>query len=448
MWCSARPAASAPRSISRDRRRRGTGGFVHPRRGCGRLLGHFGLLGRGHQRRRLRRPHHRGALGDGPGATARTVPATAMWCSARPAASAPRSISRNIAGAAPAASSSTARMRTIIRPFGLLGRRHQRRRLRRPHRRGSCADGPRGAGHAHRCRRQLCGVRQGGRVRRGDRSRRRRRRHRRLRHPRRGCGRPLRRFGLLGRRHRRRRLRRPHRRGALCRRPGAAPGTRNDAGDSYVLFGSATIGGSANHVTHLGGAGAQTLTGNAAANVMVGGRGNDTSSATAAPTCCAAARATTSSRSAMRPSGASTAAPATTCWRSRRPSRSPTADFRKVFDVESLRLGNGATNLTLGPIAAHAFDGRCDQRIPARDRRRAGDERGGDDQRRHVHPPADRQLCRRQRGCEANWRDRKRHIYRRQRQRHPRWRARHRHADRRRGQRHLCARQRHRHGHR
>ena len=31
--------------------------------------------------------------------------------------------------------------------------------------------------------------------------------------------------------------------------PGAAPGTRCDAGDSYVLFGSATIGGSVNHVT-------------------------------------------------------------------------------------------------------------------------------------------------------------------------------------------------------
>ncbi len=37
--------------------------------------------------------------------------------------------------------------------------------------------------------------------------------------------------------------------------PGAAPGTRSAAGDSYVLFGSATIGGSANHVTNIGGAG-------------------------------------------------------------------------------------------------------------------------------------------------------------------------------------------------
>ncbi len=58
--------------------------------------------------------------------------------------------------------------------------------------------------------------------------------------------------------------------------PGAAPGTRPHAGDSYVLFGSATIGGSANHVTNLGGDGAQTLTGTAAADDMVGGRDNDT----------------------------------------------------------------------------------------------------------------------------------------------------------------------------
>ncbi len=32
-------------------------------------------------------------------------------------------------------------------------------------------------------------------------------------------------------------------------------------------------------------------------------------------------------------------------------------DFRKVSEVESLRLGNGATSLTLGPIAARAIDG-------------------------------------------------------------------------------------------
>ena len=54
-----------------------------------------------------------------------------------------------------------------------------------------------------------------------------------------------------------------------------AGNTRDLAGDSYVLFGSATIGGSVNHVTHLGTAAADVLTGDAAANDMVGGLGND-----------------------------------------------------------------------------------------------------------------------------------------------------------------------------
>ena len=63
--------------------------------------------------------------------------------------------------------------------------------------------------------------------------------------------------------------------------PGVAPGTRNAAGDSYVVFGDATIGGSINHVTNLGGDGSQTLNGTAAADDMVGGRDNDACSAAA-----------------------------------------------------------------------------------------------------------------------------------------------------------------------
>ena len=46
--------------------------------------------------------------------------------------------------------------------------------------------------------------------------------------------------------------------------------TRNLAGDSYVLFGSGTIGGSVDHVTHLGTAGDDVLIGNGAPNDMVG----------------------------------------------------------------------------------------------------------------------------------------------------------------------------------
>jgi Ca2+-binding RTX toxin-like protein len=50
---------------------------------------------------------------------------------------------------------------------------------------------------------------------------------------------------------------------------------RDRAGDSYVLFGSATIGGSTSAVTQAGDAGDNVLIGNGAADVMVGGHGND-----------------------------------------------------------------------------------------------------------------------------------------------------------------------------
>ena len=53
--------------------------------------GSVGRLGRRRQRRRLRRPHHRGADGRTPTAT---IPARATSCSARPRASPPLSISR------------------------------------------------------------------------------------------------------------------------------------------------------------------------------------------------------------------------------------------------------------------------------------------------------------------------------------------------------------------
>ena len=54
-----------------------------------------------------------------------------------------------------------------------------------------------------------------------------------------------------------------------------AGNTRGYAGDTYVLFGSATIGDSVDHVTHLGTAADDLLTGDAAPNDMVGGLGND-----------------------------------------------------------------------------------------------------------------------------------------------------------------------------
>ena len=228
----------------------GTGGFViHGRMPATVRL--FGLLGRGHQRRRLRRPHHRGALcrrpgaaparatlpatatwcsarpagfgaaidlaatsppapaascihgadaddwsgcsvssagdingdgfddlivgahcADGPGRHGtRTMPATAMWCSARPAASArdrsramsPRGTGGFVIHGADA--------RRSVRPFGLLGRRHQRRRLRRPDRRGVLRRRSRRDAHAHRAGDSYVVFGKAGGVRRRDRSR-------------------------------------------------------------------------------------------------------------------------------------------------------------------------------------------------------------------------------------------------------------------------------------
>ena len=51
--------------------------------------------------------------------------------------------------------------------------------------------------------------------------------------------------------------------------------TRNAAGEVYVIFGSATLGGSSSQVTDQGGDGNDVLTGDGGADVMIGGGGND-----------------------------------------------------------------------------------------------------------------------------------------------------------------------------
>ena len=81
-----------------------------------------------------------------------------MWCSARPAASRRDDRPRRTSPPAPAASSSMAQDATIVRRVGVVGRRRQRRRLRRPDHRGTLWRWPRQR-HALQCRRQLRGVR-------------------------------------------------------------------------------------------------------------------------------------------------------------------------------------------------------------------------------------------------------------------------------------------------
>ena len=139
--------------------------------------------------------------------------------------------------------------------------------------------------------------------------------------------------------------------------PGAAPGTRPGAGDSYVLFGSATVGGSANHVTLLGAGGNQILTGSAAADDMVGGRDNDTLLGAGGADVLIGGHGNdvlSIADAAFRRVNGGTGndvlafAGGITLV---------DTDFRKISEVEGLRLGNGATSLTLGAIAARAIDG-------------------------------------------------------------------------------------------
>jgi Ca2+-binding RTX toxin-like protein len=133
--------------------------------------------------------------------------------------------------------------------------------------------------------------------------------------------------------------------------------TRNLAGDSYVLFGSATIGGSVDHVSHLGTAADDVLTGNGAPNDMVGGLGNDILIGNGGADVMIGGAGNDTLVIAdtgflrvaggdgidtLAFSGAITMAD---------------ADFRRIDGIERIKLANGVTNLTLGAIAAHTVDG-------------------------------------------------------------------------------------------
>src|SRR5262245_43678408 len=135
-----------------------------------------------------------------------------------------------------------------------------------------------------------------------------------------------------------------------------AGNTRAEAGDSYVLFGSATIGGSVDHVTHLGTAANDVLTGDVAPNDMVGGLGNDVLIGNGGADVLRGGAGNDTLVIAdigflrvaggdgidtLAFSGAITMAD---------------AEFRRIDSRESIKIANGVTNLTLGTIAAHAID--------------------------------------------------------------------------------------------
>ena len=134
-------------------------------------------------------------------------------------------------------------------------------------------------------------------------------------------------------------------------------GTRIEAGDSYVLFGSATIGDLVNHVTHPGTVAGDILTGDTAANDMIGGLGNDILIGNGGAD---VLRGGAGNDTLVIPDNAFLRIAGGDGFDTLTFSggiNMADADFRRIDGIESIRLANGATTLVLGAIAGHAIDG-------------------------------------------------------------------------------------------
>jgi hypothetical protein len=131
---------------------------------------------------------------------------------------------------------------------------------------------------------------------------------------------------------------------------------RSLAGNSYVIFGSATIDGSTNHVTHAGTSANDTLLGDSSANVIIGGQGDDALAGAGGQDVLYGAEGDDALGIAdsgfQRVDGGRGVDILTL-------GGFLAADtmFRKVAHIEGLRLINAATTLQLGPIASRALDG-------------------------------------------------------------------------------------------
>jgi Ca2+-binding RTX toxin-like protein len=149
-------------------------------------------------------------------------------------------------------------------------------------------------------------------------------------------------------------------------------GNRSNAGESYLLFGSATLGDyeTAVAVTHQGTDGNDTLIGSGD-DIMIGGRGNDDlrggpggmdvlvgGQGNDVLTIGDFGGSGTNFRRIDGGTGNDVLA-------FNGAIDMTDAAFRRISDIEGLRLGNGPTDITLGPIAARAINGQVSGAVQA-----------------------------------------------------------------------------------
>lgn len=129
------------------------------------------------------------------------------------------------------------------------------------------------------------------------------------------------------------------------------------ASKTYIIFGAASLDGSTSHVTNQGTAGADGMAGTGAANVMIGGRGDDVLIGNGGADVLRGAEGDDNlligDASFLRLVGGTghdtlTLGAAMTL---------NDTDFRRVSEIEGIKLGNYATTLRLGAIASHAIGG-------------------------------------------------------------------------------------------